>query len=54
MRDGDQSGRPVRDKVAQPIPAAEALSFLKEARGAAAWTDVLQIGGLFPTRKCRF
>jgi hypothetical protein len=39
MPDGDRSNRPAHDKVVQPVPAAEALSFLKEIKGAATWTD---------------
>jgi Mn-dependent DtxR family transcriptional regulator len=34
-----RSARPAHDKAAEPVPAAEALSFLKEIKGAATWTD---------------
>ena len=39
MGNGDRLTRPAHDKTAQAVPAAEALSFLKETRGAATWTD---------------
>ena len=35
----DRSTRPAHETTSQAVPAAEALSFLKETRGAAAWTD---------------
>jgi hypothetical protein len=36
---GDRSTRPANEITAQAVPAAEALSFLKEIKGAATWTD---------------
>jgi hypothetical protein len=39
MREGDRSDRPATEKAGQIVPAAEALSFLKEIKGAATWTD---------------
>jgi predicted transcriptional regulator len=38
MPNGDRSSRPAHERAAQ-APAAEALSFLKEIKGAATWTD---------------
>ncbi|MGA8030623.1 MAG: hypothetical protein WB992_26060 [Bryobacteraceae bacterium] len=39
MPNGDRSSRPARESAAQAVPAAEALSFLKEIKGAATWID---------------
>ena len=39
MDNSDHSTRPTHDTTAQAVPAAEALSFLKEFKGAATWTD---------------
>ena len=39
MPNGDRSSRPAHESAAQAVPAAEALSFLKEIKGAATWTD---------------
>lgn len=39
MPNGDRSSRPAQESSPQAVPAAEALSFLKEVKGAATWTD---------------
>jgi hypothetical protein len=39
MPNGDRSSRPAHDSATQGVPAAEALSFLKEVKGAVTWTD---------------
>lgn len=39
MGNSDRSTGPAHDVTAQAVPAAEALSFLKEIKGAATWTD---------------
>jgi hypothetical protein len=39
MPNGDPSSRPAHESAAHAVPAAEALSFLKEIKGAATWTD---------------
>jgi hypothetical protein len=39
MSNGVRSSRPAHESAVQAVPAAEALSFLKEIKGAATWTD---------------
>jgi len=39
MPNGDPSSRPAHESAVQVVPAAEALSFLKQIKGAATWTD---------------
>jgi len=39
MPNADRSSRPAHESAAQAVPAAEALSFLKEIKGAVTWTD---------------